>query len=387
MAEVAVPISPRQRIPYLDVLRGLALFGVLTINMFTFAGALVGGPGDRIIQALTNMLIESKFISLFSFLFGLGFAVQMSSAETKGIRLASFYPRRLLALAVFGLIHRLFIWPGDILLNYALLGALTFLFRNQSQQVLLRWAGGIVLTLLLVLTGFDVATALGLRTENEGNLVPATAAAQSGSHPSRNWLQVVGDNWSASVENLLITLPLLSLFLFGLWVWRTGVVKRLAKEQALLKRICSICLPLGLVLNAIATFLPAITPFTRLTDWFTNVLALLFPPVLAAGYAAALAILLQHRTWSKRLQPFAAVGRMALTNYLMQSLVCTSFFLCTGLYGKLGATWCLALTAGLYAGQVFLSNWWLSYFRYGPMEWVWRGLTHGRFPAFLPIGR
>ena len=116
-----------------------------------------------------------------------------------------------------------------------------------------------------------------------------------------------------------------------------------------------------------------------------NVLGLIFPPILSVGYAAGLAVLIQKNVWKQRFMPFAAVGRMALTNYLMQSVVCTTFFLLTGLYGSLDPASDLALTAGVYAGQTLLSNWWLARYRYGPMEWLWRGMTYGSFPATLRV--
>ena len=390
MAESApAPMPVQERIYYLDVLRGIALFGVLTINMQVFAGPIVARRADVIVQAFIDIFIQSKFISLFSFLFGLGFAIQMSRAAAKGTRLLSFYPRRLLALALFGLIHGFLIWPGDILLTYAILGALLLLFRNQSQRALLYWAGSIVASLLLVLTGLYIATTLGLRAPDEGNAVPDPSAVQQAvAYAPRSVLQFVGDNWHArigSLDDLIISIPLLSLFLLGLWVWRTGVVEHLDERKPVLKRVCAVFLPLGLALNTANTLLPVLRPFTAFTDWFVNVLGLIFPPILSVGYAAALAVLIQNSVWKQRFMPLAAVGRMALTNYLMQSVVCTTIFFFAGLYGKLGPASDLALTAGVYGGQVLLSGWWLARYRYGPMEWLWRGMTYGSFPAMLRV--
>ncbi|HEY4053205.1 MAG TPA: hypothetical protein VGL74_05660, partial [Terriglobales bacterium] len=153
------PVSPRvgpiklsERILFIDVLRGMALFGILAANMRAFfapldaydnIGVLFHGRADVIAQTFIDAFIQGKFISIFSFLFGLGFAIQMTRAEERGARFMGFYPRRLLALALFGLIHGILIWAGDILLTYALSGALLLLFRKRQQKTLLWWAGGI----------------------------------------------------------------------------------------------------------------------------------------------------------------------------------------------------------------------------------------------------
>jgi uncharacterized protein len=142
------PVSLSERILFIDVLRGMALFGILAANMRAFFGPLdiygeIGllfhSRADVWAQGLVDMFFQGKFISIFSFLFGLGFAIQLSRAEAKGVRFLSFYPRRLLALALFGLIHGIFIWAGDILLTYAVSGAILLFFRKRQQKTLLWW--------------------------------------------------------------------------------------------------------------------------------------------------------------------------------------------------------------------------------------------------------
>jgi uncharacterized protein len=117
--------------------------------------------------------------------------------------------------------------------------------------------------------------------------------------------------------------------------------------------------------------------------WLAGVVWLPSSHILAAGYMACLALLYLQPFWRRLLQPFAAVGRMALTDYLMQSLVCTLFFYHTGTgwFGRVGPAMALIPTVVLYALQVVFSNWWLGRYRFGPMEWLWRGMTYGRFPA------
>lgn len=128
----------------------------------------------------------------------------------------------------------------------------------------------------------------------------------------------------------------------------------------------------------------AVVPPTVVSGWAWSAGVLWLPGshILSAGYASGLALLFLHEDWRKWLMPFAAVGQMALTDYLMQSVVCTLFFYryTTGLYGRVGPAWALVPTVIVYTGQVVFSNWWLGRYRFGPMEWLWRGMTYGKFP-------
>src|ERR1041385_5493516 len=145
------PVTGDDRIFYIDLLRGMALFGILAANMRAFfaplsvygdINSLYTRMPDKVAQAFIDIFIQGKFVTLFSFLFGLGFAVQFTRAEAKGVRFLSFYPRRLVALAMFGVIHGIAIWAGDILLTYAITGALLLGFRNRKPVTLLWWEIG-----------------------------------------------------------------------------------------------------------------------------------------------------------------------------------------------------------------------------------------------------
>ena len=124
---------------------------------------------------------------------------------------------------------------------------------------------------------------------------------------------------------------------------------------------------------------------SKVTFWVYLAGLLNFPSahVLSAGYASGLAVLFQSENWRRRLAPFAAVGRMALTNYLTESVICTLFYYnyTTGLFGKVGPAMGLIPTVVLYGAQVVFSNWWLQRYRFGPMEWVWRSMTYGKLPS------
>ena len=403
MSEDAQPIGPvsaAERIFYIDLLRGMALFGILAANMRGFNAppgvygnikVLFHGRADMIAQGFIDIFIQGKFITLFSFLFGIGFAVQLTRAQARGVKFLSFYPRRLAALALFGVIHGFLIWWGDILLTYAVAGALLLLFRNQAQKTLLYWAGGIFVTPMLAITGFYTAYTLGwhpaFMKPSAPNMAKLNGVIQIYAHGSV--LQMLRENAIAGFKELPSTgfaMYALFLFLLGMWVYRAGIVERLGEYKPVFRRVVAWCLPIGLALNAFAVIVQTRSEpggHPTVPGYFANVV--LFPSehILSAAYAAGLALLIQNHSWRQRLSPFAAVGRMALTNYLTESIVCTLYFenYITGTYGRMGPAVDLIPTVILYGAQVVFSNWWLARYRFGPMEWVWRGMTYGKLPA------
>ncbi|HWY08375.1 MAG TPA: DUF418 domain-containing protein [Candidatus Acidoferrales bacterium] len=393
------PVSLSEHIVFIDVLRGMALFGILAANMRAFfapldcydhIGVLFHGRADVLAQIFIDGFIQGKFITIFSFLFGMGFAIQMSRAEARGARFMGFYPRRLLALALFGLIHGMLIWAGDVLLTYALSGAILLMFRNRQQKTLLWWAGSLFAVPIVVATFF-----LGLyytrfrpawMTPKPEDVQKIYAVVQIYAHGTvrqilaQNWVE-----WKRELPTSLFAIYAAALFLLGMWVWRAGIVQRLDEYRPVLKRVCSWCLPVGLIISLYVAVMKAILPpgVVSVRGWSAAVLWLPGSHILAAGYASGLALLYLDEKKRRYLLPFAAVGRTALTNYLMQSVICTLFFYhyTTGLYGRIGPAIGLIPTVVLYSAQVVVSNWWLQRYRFGPMEWLWRGMTYGKFPS------
>jgi len=393
------PISLSERIVFIDVLRGMALFGILAANMRAFfapldcydnIGILFHGRADALAQIFIDGFIQGKFITLFSFLFGMGFAIQMSRAEVRGVRFMGFYPRRLLALALFGLIHGMLIWAGDVLVTYAISGAILLLFRNRQQKTLLWWAGSLfalpIVTATFLLGLYYSRFRPGWMTPKPQDVQKIYAVIQIYAHGTvrqilaQNWVE-----WKHELPTDLFAIYATALFLLGMWVWRAGIVQRLAEYRPVLKRVCAWCLPGGAILSLYVAITRAVLPHdvVSLRAWSAGVLWLPGSHILAAGYASGLALLYLDEKKRRYLLPFAAVGRTGLTNYLLQSVICTLFFYhyTTGLYGRIGPAIGLIPTVILYSAQVVISNWWLQRFRFGPMEWLWRGMTYGKFPS------
>jgi uncharacterized protein len=393
-APAMTPVSTRERIGVIDILRGLALFGILTANMRGFNAPLAvydnisflfGGLYDRMGQSFVDLVFQGKFITLFAFLFGLGFAVQMTRAQERGISVA-FYRRRLLVLLGIGCIHAWLIWSGDILIPYALTGFVLLFFRNKSQRDIARTALSFYAGLLVTLIGFYIAAQFGIKGPMSGDapkpqdVQHAIAAYRDGSY-----FDMVRQRWS-EWRDIAGVLPLilcfvLPRFLAGLWVWRSGLLQDVPLYLPRVRQVWKWSLAAGIALSAIVfstsmwfDMSKGVTNLPGLIHEIANEIAL---PTIACFYACSVLLAVQSPEWRVRLEPFGAVGRTALSNYLLQSLVFTWLYRLTGLYGKVGPAMGLIPTVVFFSIQVPLSVWWLKRYQFGPAEWVWRSLTYG----------
>jgi uncharacterized protein len=394
------PVSLSERIEYLDVLRGAALFGILAANMRAFNSPLATyvdhslmwtGTADRIVQGLIDLLISGKFITLFSLLFGIGFAVQMDRAADRGVLPGRFYLRRLTFLLCMGLAHAFFLWWGDVLYTYALMGFLLYLFRKCSQRTLLIWSATLYCWPLLAFGAMVAATAVGAQIPMPERTTPEElqriVAVYSGGAYSQIFQERLKELAFGVFGLFFYYLRILGIFLFGLWLWRTGFIRRLGEWASLLRRCRNWGFLIGLLGNAAVVAIMEIYHPDPMTPSALNYLVLaassIGVPALSLAYASTLALLLRGPAWQSRLRPFAAIGRTALTNYLLQTVVCTTLYYSwgLGLYGKVGPLVGLVVTLLVYTAQIPLSRWWLHRHNFGPMEWIWRVLTYGRLPS------
>ena len=396
----AGPIDSSERSALLDSLRGWALFGILIANMVAFIGfpfldeaqraRSIGASFDDLAELLLEWLVVGKFYSIFSLLFGIGFAIQIGRLEQRGEGVAR-YLRRLAILFLIGLAHIFLLWLGDIVALYALMGALLLLFRNQSDRALLQWA--IALWLLpvawsamihfagvnparpifglgvgtLAASGIDVSVG-PFEFYRDADFVAALAA-----RPGEAFFRL-GD----LVYQMRFT-KVLGMFLVGLWIGRRALYARLGEHRRLLLRAAQLGLGLGLPLSAVKAVL-AMWPGESPTIAFAaECFYVLGTPTLALGYAATFALVWEGGR--ERLLGWAApAGRMALTNYLMQTVLQSLLFYGWGfgLIGRLGLAFVLPISLALFVLQIAYSRWWLARFRFGPVEWLWRSLVYGR---------
>lgn len=380
MKDIITPTASAERIHILDILRGFAIFGILAVNIGGFATAQFF-PGyifpvmpwyDTLAQNLMTFFAEGKFYSIFSFLFGLGFAVQLNRAERKGSDIKSFYPRRLWFLFGFGVLHAVLFWYGDILRLYALLGFSLLAFRNQTSRTLLGWAG------VFFALSFFLLTNAGNEPIPEINLVSMAQQAYGGA----SYLNILIFQGIIFLQAFIIIaltqgLSVMALFLLGMLAGRSRFFEQLNENRHWLMRALITGLLIGIPGNALLTW--AINPLWASLG-FT-----LGAPALAVTYIAALSLAFLTQTGQKILAPLASVGRMALTNYILQSVICSILFsgYGAGLYEKIGAAGLWGTTFLIYLAQIPFSIWWLRKFQFGPLEWVWRSLTYKQRQPFV----
>jgi uncharacterized protein len=403
---VATPVDAGERVAELDVLRGVALFGVFLMNMVGFGRAMSTGqqllslphaPFDLTLAQILEWLVIDKANTLFAFLFGLGFYLQMTRLEARGVDFERIYLRRLTFLLVLGIVHLLFLWTWDILHLYALAGFALFAMRRASNRMLL--VGG----LLLALFGRTAHEALfefsGL-TGWHGWADPYSDEVLQ----ARQEVMVHGDflslvrafaeyTWVDYIlEGFLIGWFLYALgrFMVGAWVGRQDWLQNVPAHLGGFRRVLRIALPAGLIAAGLARIIDIYDRGGRLPDWdhwefLATSLHLLATPVLAAGYLSAIVVGLHTSLGHKLLAPFAYAGRMALTNYVTQSFIYALVFFGLGpglgLIAHIGTGALTAIVIVAYAVQVLASRWWLTRFRFGPLEWLWRAYTYGRLPV------
>ena len=382
----------RQRIELLDVLRGLAILGILFINMSASAGwvfldpqraaALPASSGDLELNGVLEALIEGKFYSLFSLLFGVGFAVMLQRFEGRGANPVPLLLRRYGALFVIGLINAAFIFHGDILMLYGLLGFLLLLFRRQSARALLTWA--VALTLMpIVLYG----TGLALLPNGGGSFPPPAAVLNAfEAFKSADYPRIVSGNIALDSFNWLRRLVLMfyprvfAMFLLGLALGKLGVFQDASRHFRLVRAFSLSGLLIGLPASILFAALDRHESWLPLTanGFARAILESIGTPLLCLGYVAWITLLFEDTRWQRALLWLAPVGRTALSNYLLQGIVCMFLFygIGAGLFMRVGLATCELMAVCLYAAQVVISRLWLTRFSYGPVEWIWRQLTY-----------
>ncbi len=398
---VVAPVSPQQRIESLDILRGWAVFGIILADVDILFKITPGT--DYVLNEMHKVFVVDKFWPLFSFLFGLGFAMQITRAESRGHDFLLLYRRRLMALLLFGLANGLLLlhaWRGEILHRYALLGFLLLLFRKCSNRTILLAAA----LCLLIPRVYDAALDgyRRLRLSNPHTVEQAVREegqrqAESNAWDSQfervrrqgdyfagmklraEWLTVNYSSFRFFLHQLEFPF---ALFLVGLYTGHRRIFENLPANLPLVRGVMGWGLGLGVVGQAV-WFVSEKLP-NPAWPYFTRQVGSLLEPFADAAlsffYATAVVLLAQHSGWRTFLAPLAAPGRMALTNYLLQSvalaILCPRYAL--GLFEQLRPAQAWGVAVVIFGLQLLISLWWLGRFRFGPAEWLWRALTYGK---------
>jgi uncharacterized protein len=405
-ASAVASVPGTQRIAALDIVRGFALLGILIMNMPGFSTSffveadgshLWPGRIDQFAEQARDMLFSGKFNSMFSLLFGIGFTLQfarMQAAEPE--RATTLYLRRLIVLGVIGLLHASIFWTGDVLHIYAGLGLLLlFVLRRASDRTIVALIGLCLLypalsgALRLLVTTPEV-------TASRVALAQAFEASNNAAYGHGSFLDAAmehahefaffyGDRWSLW-GTFGFWVQMAMTMLLGVLAGRHRIAQRIPELMPQIRRWHVWMLVLGLGFGVLFTVIfelqraPGPTPLKILGGvayWISRLAMMLF-------YVLTIVRLAQKPAWAKRFQPIAAAGRMPLTNYLMQTALCTMLFYGWGfgLWNRVGPATCFVLALVIFfLIQVPWSLWWLRRHEQGPLERVWSRLTYGRVLA------
>jgi uncharacterized protein len=391
MSEEPSPTAPSERIVSLDVLRGFAILGILLINIRVFAmpEATLSNPtayGDfsganYLVWVFTHVFAEQKFLTLFTVMFGAGIVLFTERKSAQGLAAASLHYRRTALLVGIGLLHAYLLWYGDILVAYGVSGLLLVGARNLTpRKQFLAGLGMLALPSLL-----EVGVALTASADFASQWAPSEAAIQRELDAYRGgWLEQMDHRIETSLRRQIDGFVATGFWriggsmLLGMALFKTGVLSN-ERSRGFYTRLVAVGGGLGLAVILAGVW------FITANDFDSGV-ALLWRQfnywgslALAGAYVGIVMLFSGWRPDGLVASALSAVGRTALSNYLFQTVLATSVFYGhgLGLFGSLTRVELMGVVVAIWAVQIPLSVLWLRYFRFGPVEWVWRTLTYG----------
>ncbi|HSI67135.1 MAG TPA: DUF418 domain-containing protein [Planococcus sp. (in: firmicutes)] len=376
------PVALDERVEAIDLMRGVALFGILLVNMLAFhtpysyidPHTWFEGTMNSTVYSYIDIFIQASFYPLFAMLFGYGLAMQFMRTEAQGRPFIPLATKRLAVLLGFGVIHAFFIWYGDILITYAIMGFLLIgLLRFPAKWLLSLGSILYVVPHLLLLVLMFIAVSLnpnfytGIQeVQNSFAAYPAGSYSEIFSQRLSDWYY---QNNPANFFVMIFTI--LPLMMAGAAAAKWHLIERTKQYRKLWIWLAVLPLSLGLLLKATPYLFEKNYAFTYLQDFFGG-------PLVAVGYAALIALVAQKELALKLLSPVVKVGRMSLTTYITQSILATSIFYSygLGLYGQvnlLTGTW---IAIGIFILQLIFAELWFTKYSQGPLEKLWRKLTY-----------
>ena len=391
---------PEQRIISIDLLRGFAVLGILIMNIqsFSMIGSAYINPtayGDltglnKWVWIFSNLFADHKFMSIFSMLFGVGIIIFTERALKKGKRAGQLHYRRNFWLLIFGLIHAYLIWYGDILVAYSLTAFLAFVFRKLKAKTLLIYS----VLFFIVPIIFSLASGFSIQywpeesyNQNMETWMPDNSIIEAEINTMRgSWVNQMDERIPSAIfmQTFLFFWQsfwrVMSMMLLGmaLYKWEIITAKR---SNTFYNKMALISLGLGLTLTATGIF----QNFSHhwLMDYsmfFGSMYNYIGSMGVALGYIALIMLLAKSGSMRKLKYRIISVGRMAFTNYILMSLICTFIFYGhgLGLFGKVERSVQILIVLAVWVIILTISPLWLKKFQYGPLEWLWRVLTYWR---------
>lgn len=382
------PVDPASRILAIDALRGIALFGILLVNIIDMGGPIAMdrpmtvptfADPDWQVWTISQLFVTGTMRGLFSMLFGIGLLLFMG--EEEGAGRTRLYLRRLCWLFLFGLIDgTLLLWPGDILLTYALAGLLLIPLRKLAPTELCA-AAAVILLLISIWGAFEASAITYDNTTYSPAMIAREGASRLGGYEANLiYMSVVSWAWTANAFTLRWMGDASGFMLIGMALYRLGLFGADASPR-LLRQIAAIGYAVGIVLRLIHTALTLAhegvpTPIGSFLDQPGRL-------AMTLGHVALFLLLWRGQVFRRWMQPLARAGRMALSLYLGQSIIGALIFagFGLGLWNLLGWPQLWGIAVLIFAGQLIFAWLWFGRFRYGPLEWLWRWGTYGSRPT------
>ena len=381
------PITENNRIIAIDMMRGFAIFGIFLVNMLSFHTPFIyidpytwwDSGIDRNLYTVIDIFVQASFYPLFALLFGYGVMILRERVMAKGLSFPIIAFRRFTFLLILGLLHALLIWHGDILVTYAVIGFIFLLFMKMSAKsliitgIVMYVLPNILLSLLLLVAmmlepGSGVTMFVNIEsyihTYQQGSFVEITEQRIEDWYFTNNF---------GTLPLLVITI--LPLFLIGAGVQKLKLFEHIELHQSIIKKAAVFTLIAGLAIKAIPYVWDENLAAQYIQDTFGG-------PLLAIGYSLSIATLATMNKLRKILEPLAYVGRLSISNYLLQSILSTLLFYGYGLgfYGKVSIIEGTVIVIIVFIFQIFLSKLWMKHYYYGPVEWLWRVFTYMKKP-------
>ncbi|MCC5908824.1 MAG: DUF418 domain-containing protein [Clostridiaceae bacterium] len=398
------PVSEQSRVKEIDIIRGFALFGVLLVNVVFFSSITIAtltsgitvlsyplnlsNPIDRILAIFIRLFAEGKFYTIFSILFGLGFYIFIKRVEEKGFSPKSLFRRRLFLLLIFGVLNLFLVWFGDILHIYAIVGFILLALRNKSIKSLKRWIIILLIIFTLLMT-ISTASPLAIRSHfgdvdyfsYSERVEKSFDVYENGSYFEIITFRMTNDVPFVLISSLFTIPKILAMFLIGLLLAKLNIFHDIEGNLHLIKKIWKRTGALGLLSTLICIVMGYIyLPGLLVASLSFGLFYELGTVLLSLFYITSLLLLLRKDAFVKILSPLQWIGRMALTNYLVQCILCSFVF-----YGQgLGLITNMSILAGvlftivIFSLQVIFSKIWFNYNKFGPFEWIWRKYTYSK---------
>lgn len=395
----AVDAPTTERIAIVDILRAVALFGIIISHAsLSFLAGQEPTPGfnefsslDKVVNDLADLLTFGKFFAIFAFLFGMSFAIQLDNAARKGSSFVGRFAWRLTILLVIGLVHAMF-FSGDVLMIYALLGLLLIPCRKLKSKTLLITGAILVLNLPGLLLGLAQLAAPAPSAEQQQTVAQFekefTAKAQEQYRIKRSGTvsEIIEMNLTDSMLNKLLFLVFtgrlwitFGYFLLGLWAGRVALFRDTDLNRGIFKKLMFWTGGVALVTSVIhvMTDVPIFAQAT-LETVLASISFTTQQATLAAFIVASVTLYYWRDPTRGLLPKLAPLGKMGLTTYLMQTMFGVTLFfgIGFGMLGEMGVASSIAAGIAFFVFQIFFAQWWLRRFNLGPFEWLWRALTY-----------